>query len=78
MQVQENKIILSEIICPPFQYFHKIQLFWEGHKKFRNLPRGFDFYLVNVKTIRRMAQTFVVFSEKPNFMSDKIQIFNGF
>ena len=29
----------------------KVQLFWEGHKKLRNLPYGFDIYLVNVKTI---------------------------
>ena len=33
----------------------------------RNRPYGFDIYLVNVKTIRRMAQIFVAFSEKLNF-----------
>ena len=33
----------------------------------RNLPHGFDIYLVNVKTIRQIAQIFVAFSEKLNF-----------
>ena len=41
----------------------KVQLFWEGHKNLRNLPHGFDMYLVNVKTI------FVAFSEKLNIKS---------
>ena len=35
----------------------------------RNLPYGFDIYLVNVKTIRQIAQIFVAFSEKLNFMA---------
>ena len=26
----------------------KVKLFWEGHKNLRNLPHGFDIYLVNV------------------------------
>ena len=42
----------------------KVQLFWEGHKNLRYPPYGFDIYLVNVKTIRRMSQIFVAFSEK--------------
>ena len=34
----------------------------------RNLPHGFDMiYLVNVKTMRKIAQVFVAFSEKLNF-----------
>ena len=37
---------------------NRVQLFWEGHK---------NLCLVNVKTIRRMAQIFVAFSEKLNF-----------
>ena len=45
----------------------KVQLFWEGHKNLRHPPYGFDIYLVNVKTIRRMTQIFVAFSEKLNF-----------
>ena len=45
----------------------KVQLFWEGHNNLRNLPYGFDNYLVNVKTIRQIVQTFVAFSEKLNF-----------
>ena len=32
-----------------------------------NLPDGFDVYLINVKTIRKIAQIFVAFSEKLNF-----------
>ena len=45
----------------------KVQLFWEGHKNLRNLPHGFDIYLVNVKTTRKIAEIFVAFSEKLNF-----------
>ena len=36
----------------------------------RNLPHGFDIYLVNVKTMRKVAQIFVAFSEKLNFNID--------
>ena len=46
---------------------HKVQLFLEGHKILRNLPHGFDIYLVSVKTMRKIAQIFVAFSEKLNF-----------
>ena len=42
----------------------KVQLFREGHKNVRNRPYGFEIYLVNVKTIRTIAQIFVAFSEK--------------
>ena len=46
----------------------KGQLFWEGHKNLHNPPRGFDVYLlVNVKTMRTIAQNLVAFSEKLNF-----------
>ena len=48
----------------------KVQLFWEGHKILRNQPHGFDIYLVNVKTMRQIAQTF---SEKLNFKVEFIQ-----
>ena len=48
----------------------KVQLFWEGYKNLRNLPQGFDIYLVNVKTMRKIAQIFVAFSEKLNFMTE--------
>ena len=47
--------------------FIKVQLFWEGHKNVRNHPYGFEIYLVNIKTIRTIAQIFVAFSEKLNF-----------
>ena len=47
--------------------FSKVQLFCEGHKNLHHPPYGFEIYLINVKTIRRMAQTFVAFSEKLNF-----------
>ena len=33
----------------------------------RNRPYGFEIYLVNVKTMRTIAQIFVAFSEKLNF-----------
>ena len=45
----------------------KVQLFWEGHKNLHNLPHGFEIYLVNFKTMRKIAQIFVAFSEKLNF-----------
>ena len=45
----------------------KVQLFWEGHKNVRNRPYGFEIYLVNVETMRTIAQIFVAFSEKLNF-----------
>ena len=48
-------------------YRFKVQLFWEGRKNLRHPPYGFEIYLLNVKTIRRMAQIFVAFSEKLNF-----------
>ena len=38
------------------EIFNKVQLSWEGHKNWRNLPHGFDIYLI-----------FVAFSEKLNF-----------
>ena len=47
--------------------FPKVQLFWEGHKNVRNCPYGFEIYLVNVKTMRKIAKNFVAFSEKLNF-----------
>ena len=37
----------------------------------RNRPYGFEIYLVNVKTIRTIAQIFVAFSEKLNFNIDQ-------
>ena len=37
--------------------YHKVQLFWEGHKNVRNPPYGLEIYLVNVKTIRTIAET---------------------
>ena len=46
--------------------FGNVQLFWEGHKNLRDLPHGLDIYLVNVQTMRKIAQIFVAFSEKPN------------
>ena len=33
----------------------------------RNLPYGFEIYLVNVKTMRTIAHIVVAFSEKLNF-----------
>ena len=48
-------------------FSHKVQLFWEDHKNCRNLPYGFDIYLVNVKILKQIAQIVVIFSEKLNF-----------
>ena len=53
------KYILSKV--------SKVQLFWEDHKNVHHPPYGFDVYLVNVKTVRRVAHIFVAFSEKLNF-----------
>ena len=47
---------------------NKVQLFLEGHKNLRNLPHGFVISLVKVKTMRKIAQFFVAFSEKLNFI----------
>ena len=41
----------------------------------RDLLHSFDIYLVNVKTIRKIAQIFVAFSEKLNFKG-KIYMLN--
>ena len=38
----------------------------------RNLPDGFDIYLVNVKTMRQIAHIFVAFSEKLNFIRQNL------
>ena len=43
-------------------FSNKVQVFWEGHKNLH-----FDIYQVNVKTMRKIAQIFVAFSEKLNF-----------
>ena len=35
----------------------KVQLFWEGHKNLGHPPYGFDIYLKNIKTIRRILKS---------------------
>ena len=45
--------------CDSDHWVFKVQLFWEGHK----------ICLVNVKTMRKIAQIFVAFSEKLNFIT---------
>ena len=45
----------------------KVQLFWEGHKNVCNRLYGFEIYLVNIKTMRTIAQMFVTFSENTKF-----------
>ena len=52
-------------------YIIKVHLFWEGHKNLHDHPYGFDNYLVNIKTIRKIAHIFVAFSEKLNFISSE-------
>ena len=46
----------------------KVQLFWGGHKNVRNCPYGLESYLVNVKSMRTIAQIFVASSDKLNFI----------
>ena len=43
----------------------------------RNLLHGFDIYLVDAKTMRKMAQIFVAFSEKSNFINLFESVWNG-
>ena len=38
------------------------------------LPHGFDIYLVNVKTMRKIVQIFVAFSEKLNFKVPEVPV----
>ena len=38
----------------------------------RNLPRGFDIYLVNVKTMRKIAQVFVALVRKAELYEIKL------
>ena len=45
----------------------KVQIFWEGHENLHNLPNSFEIYLVNIKTMKKIVQIFVTFSEKLNF-----------
>ena len=48
----------------------KVRTFWETHKIWKSLPHGFDklaVYLVNVKTMKKIAQIFVAFAEKLKF-----------
>ena len=61
-----SSVVFSTILMK-MRTVHKYQLFWEGHKNLYNLPHGFEIYLVNVKTIRQIAQIFTAFSEKLNF-----------
>ena len=45
----------------------KGQIFWEVYKNLRNLPDCFEIFLVNVKTMRKIAKILVAFSEKQDF-----------
>jgi hypothetical protein len=47
----------------------KVPISQDDHKTLHNLPRGFDTYLVDIKTMSKIAQVFVTFSEKLNFNS---------
>ena len=59
--------LLKLKVLPSFCFSNKVQLLWEGHKNLYNLPYGFDIYLVNIKSMRKIAQIFVAFSEKLTF-----------
>ena len=53
-------------LSPALSYlvYCKVQIFLEGRKNLRNLLHGFDIYLVNVKTMKKIAQIFMAFSKK--------------
>ena len=55
----------------------KVRLFWEGHKNVHNRTYGFEIYLVNVKTMRTIAQIFVAFSEKLDFNTPQIRAYKN-
>ena len=64
--------LLYDSSVRPFKWLlGKVQLFWKGHINLPNLPYDFDIYLVNIKTIRLIAQILVAFSEKLNFNSKR-------
>lgn len=46
----------------------KVPISQDDHKTLHNLPRGFDTYLVDIKTMSKIAQVFVTFWEKLNFI----------
>ena len=52
----------------------KVKFLWEGHKNVCNRPFGFEIYLVNVKTLRTIAQIFAAFSEKLNFNQKNLRV----
>ena len=54
--------------APDFGSSVKVQLFGEGHQNLCNLPHSLDIYLINVQTMRKIAQIFVAFSEKLSFI----------
>ena len=58
-----------------WQLSHDLKFsFSENATKFgqSSLPYGFDIYLVNLKTIRQIAQIFEAFSKKLNFLSGRV------
>ena len=42
----------------------------------KNLPYGFDVYLVNVQSMRKIAKIFVCFSESPKFINMFVYYFS--
>ena len=56
----------------------KVKLFWEGHKNLHILPQGFDIYLVDVKTMKKIVEIFVAFSEKLNFKQNNVRCWPKF
>ena len=64
--------ILTVCIRFEFQIGHSIVKFSFSNKAKKDLPNllhGFDIYLVNVKTMKKITQIFVVFSDKLIFLS---------
>ena len=64
-----QKVIFAQIFIKKFDRFFSTAVKFSFSEKATKIC---TIYLVNVKTIRRMAQIFVAFSEKLNF---NVQIF---
>ena len=44
------------VIFHEINHLSKVRIFWEAQKNLRNLPHALDIYLVNVQSMRKIAQ----------------------
>ena len=65
--LQKDKYQWDKLFSRRDFFILKFSFSEKATKNLRNLPYGFDIYLVNIKTMRKIAQIFVAFSEKLNF-----------